>query len=125
MGNPIGRSHRRAPCRRCGDGPAFENPSYMPDPLGVQASDEGALKVIHCRGWIALHERIRQTKSNVGKPGFFPGSIKRQGKSVIDDIGGVPRFESCLLQKSYRGAKIAVLQSFEGLLITHSAVPDE
>ena len=69
--------------------------------------------------------KIRHTKSNVGKPGFFAGPIKRQGKGVIDDIGGVPRFDSCLIQQSCGSSKIAVLQSFEGLLITHSAVPNE
>src|SRR5438034_11596370 len=83
MCNPIGCSNGHRISRRCGDGPAFENPSYMPDPLGVQSGDEGALKVVHCRGWIVLHERIRHTKGNVGKPGFFARSIKRQGKSVI------------------------------------------
>src|SRR5437870_12572280 len=109
MRNPIAGSNGHPLYRRCGQGPAFENPSYTSDPLGIQSRDEGALKIVLRGRWIVLHERIRHTKSNVGKPGFFAGPIQRQGKSVIDAIGGVPRFESCLVQQSYGTSKIPVL----------------
>src|SRR5438046_5068367 len=125
MRNTIGHSPEGPVNGRCGGGPSFENLADSSQPRSVQSGDEGSLKVVHSRSRIVLQQRICNGESNIGEPRSFAGVIQRERVGVIDKVGGVSGFESCFLEQRHRGSKIAVLQSFKGWLITHSAILDQ